>query len=189
MTDEPTTTGERDELRAIVVRDGVLRLPAPVELSSGGMSDTFIDVKRAMAAGPHLALACRVISGQLAAAGIAFDAVGGMTLGADQFSYGMAIVTGCGWYVVRKQPKGRGTNRRIEGTEIGPGVRAVVVEDAVSTGSSLLAALDVVLETGADVVATVTMVDRGDALAPVLAERGVPYHPVFTYRDLGIDPL
>ncbi len=68
-------------------------------------------------------------------------------------------------------------------------VRAVVVEDAVSTGSSLLAALDVVLETGADVVATVTMVDRGDALAPVLAERGVPYHPVFTYRDLGIDPL
>ena len=180
---------DRDDLLAIVSERAVLRLDAPVELSSGGMSDVFVDVKLAMAAGPHLALACRVIAAQLAAAGISYDAVGGMTLGADQFSYGMAIVTGCGWYVVRKKPKGRGTDRRIEGTQPGPGTTVVVVEDAVSTGGSLLEALDVVVATGADVAAAVTLVDRGRSLAPVLEQRGIAYHPVFSYTDLGIDPL
>ncbi len=180
---------DRDRLRAIVRERAVLRLPEPVELASGGFSDTFVDVKKAMAHGPHLELACRVIARQLAEAGIGYDVVGGMTLGADQFSYGIALVTGCGWYVVRKEPKGRGTNRQIEGSELGPGVRAVVVEDAVSTGGSLLKALDVVAATGADVAAAVTLVDRGDALAPVLAARGVAYQPVFTYADVGLEPL
>lgn len=183
------TVGDRDALLEVVTARAVLRLDAPVELSSGGMSDTFVDVKRAMAAGPDLGLACRVMAAQLEAAGIAYDAVGGMTMGADQFSYGLAIVTGCGWFVVRKTPKGRGTDRRIEGTELASGTRVVVLEDTVSTGGSLLEAIDVVAQTGAEIVAAVTLVDRGEALAPVLAARGITYQPVFTYADVGIAPL
>lgn len=182
-------TSARARLLEIVDDGAVLRLPEPVQLSSGGMSDTFVDVKKALAPGANLRLACEVIAATLAEAGIEFDAIGGMTMGADQFAYGVAMVTDTGWFVVRKEPKGRGTNRLIEGMVPSDGVRAVVVEDTVSTGASLLKAIAAVQAEGADVVAAVTLVDRSDALAPQLAAGGVPYHPIFTYTDLGIAPL
>ena len=139
-----TMSADRDRLRDIVAAGAVLRLSDPVELSSGGMSDTFVDVKKALSPGANLRLACEVIATALREAAIEFDAVGGMTMGADQFSYGVAMVADKGWFVVRKEPKGRGTNRLIEGLLPTAGVRAVVVEDTVSTGTSLLKAIDAV---------------------------------------------
>lgn len=177
------------QLRDTVLAHGHLRLPDPVELSSGAMSRDFVDGKRALARGADLRLACECMVDALAEAGIEFDAVGGLTMGADQFAHGVALVADTLWFVVRKEPKGRGTNKLVEGAELGPGVRVVVVEDVVSTGASLLRAVDAVRAEGAEVVAVVTLVDRGEACAPELAGRGLPYLPLLTYRDLDIDPL
>src|SRR5205085_1093346 len=81
-----------------------------------------------------LRVACEAIVELVREAGVEFDAVGGLTLGADQFAHGVALVADRGWFVIRKQPKGRGTDQWVEGTVLGPGVRVLLVDDVVTTG-------------------------------------------------------
>jgi orotate phosphoribosyltransferase len=87
---------------------------------------------------------------------------------------------------VRKAAKGRGTNQRIEGAALVEGRRVVVLEDVITTGGSILEAVEAVRATGAEVVFATTMVDRGDDGATTLAAAGVAYRALLTYRDLGI---
>ena len=179
----------RDQLLEIVRRKGYLRLDEAIQLRSGEWSRDFVDGKKALASGPDLALACRALAALVAGAGIEFDAIGGLTMGADQFAHGTAIVAGKDWFVVRKEPKGRGTNQLVEGAAIGEGVRVVLVDDVVSTGGSIVKAYEAVRDTGADVVAAVTLVDRGEVANAFFADQGVPYFPLLTYRDLEIEPI
>lgn len=179
----------REQLLEIVRREGYIRLDEAVQLRSGEWSRDFIDGKRALSRGAHLRLACQELVGMLAERGIDFDAVGGLTLGADHFAHGTAIVADKEWFVVRKQPKGRGTNQLVEGTTLGEGVRVLLVDDVVSTGGSIKQAWQSIEDTGAQIVAAVTLVDRGDVAAEFFAGVGVPYLPLFTYDDLGIEPL
>jgi orotate phosphoribosyltransferase len=69
------------------------------------------------------------------------------------------------------------------------GTRVLLVDDIVTTGGSIQEAHQHVVDTGASVVAAVTLVDRSDIAAGYFDEQGVPYLPVFTYRDLGIVPV
>ena len=121
--------------------------------------------------------------------GIEFDAVGGMTLGADQFAHVIAVLARKKWFVVRKAAKGRGTNKRVEGAEVGPGVRALLVDDVVTTGTSILDAYEVVRGLGATVAGAVTLLDRGEAARPKFEALGVRYVSVLTYHDMGIEPV
>jgi len=187
----PPTVGEpeRSELVRIVTAGGLTQFDEPVRLASGAMSREFIDAKRALAQGRDLAVACRAIVALAASRNIDFDAVGGMTMGADMFSHGVALLADCGWFVVRKQPKDRGTRQQVEGTVLGPGHRVLMVEDTITTGGSTLDALAVVRATGAEVVLVTALVDRGDTATVAFAAAGVPYAPLLTYRDVGIDPV
>ena len=181
----------RAELLEVVRSKALLQFDEPRELSSGEMSRDFVDVKRGLARGADLWLGCAVMARTVVGAGVGFNAVGGLTLGADQFSHGVAtyLADDCEWFVVRKKPKGRGTNQLIEGSQLDGSSRVLLVEDAVTTGGSIQQAYQHVVDTGATVVAASTMVDRGDEAAGYFEERGVAYLPVFTYRDLGIEPI
>jgi len=161
----------------------------PVLLASGNRSRYFLDGKRALASGPDLRLACEAMAAEADAEGAAFDAAGGLTLGADQFAHGIAIVRECGWFVIRKQPKGRGTDRRVEGMPLGPGARVLLVDDVVTTGGSIVTAYERVVAEGAEVVLATTLVDRGGGAIGRFADLGVPYRPLFTHDDLGIPAL
>ena len=175
-----------------IVRERALRqFDEPKELASGELSRDFIDAKAGLSRGRDLRLACAVIAEQVAAAGIEWDAVGGLTLGADQFAHGIVthLADDREWFVVRKQPKGRGTDQLVEGATLGAGSRVLLVDDIVTTGGSAQKAHQHVLDTGATVVAAVTLVDRSDIAAAYFAEHDVPYLPVFTYRDLAIVPV
>ncbi|MCP3937907.1 MAG: orotate phosphoribosyltransferase [Actinomycetia bacterium] len=182
-----------DELAAEAVE--VLRAKAvrefdePIQLASGAMSRHFVDGKAGLAAAADLRLACAAIAALCARAGIGFDAAGGLTLGADHLGVGVAMVTDRSWFFVRKEPKDRGTGRQIEGAEIGPGVRVLVVEDVVSTGGSLLRAIDIVQAAGAEVVAAATLMNRGDVANAELDRRGIPFVVLSTYADFGMDPV
>lgn len=179
-------TDARGRLLEILRDGGLTTLPAPVQLASGQWSRYFIDGKEALAAGADLRLAAEAIAERVSEAGIRFDAAGGLTLGADALSAAIALVSEASWFIVRKAPKGRGTDRRIEGARIGGGNRVLLVDDVVTTGGSILQSFDVVQATGAEVVAAVTLADRGDDAAREFAQRSVPYFPMATYHDLGI---
>ncbi|HXH59121.1 orotate phosphoribosyltransferase [Iamia sp.] len=179
----------KSELLEIVRKHGLLVMDEPVQLASGEMSRYFIDGKRALAHGPYLKLACEALIESVHSAGITFGAVGGLTLGADQFAHGTAIVGGVDWFVVRKQAKGRGTNRRIEGAPLTAGDRVLLVDDVVSSGGSIQEAYHAIRETGAEVVAAVTLVDRGEVASAFFKAQSVPYLPLLTYRELEIPPV
>ena len=164
---------------------GLLELAEPVELSSGQRSRFFLDGKKALAAGDDLALACRCLLDLAAAHGVDFDACGGLTLGADQFAHGVAVVGSKEWFVVRKAPKGRGTDRYVEGADL-DGKRVLLVDDVITTGASSLTAMERVTAEGATVVLATTLVARSDEPATRFAQAGVAFAPLFTYADLGI---
>jgi orotate phosphoribosyltransferase len=177
------------ELRRIVLARGYERREEPFALSSGGMSHDYVDLRRAVARGEDLRSVGLALAGDLASRGFDFDAIGGMTMGADPVAHAVAMLTGRAWYSVRKDAKRHGQQRRIEGTTIGEGVRAVVLEDTVSTGKSLVEACMVVRESGAEIVAAYTILDRGNEVAPRLAAMGVRYFALLGYSDLGIEPI
>jgi orotate phosphoribosyltransferase len=181
----------RERLIRVVATKGLLELDEPVTLASGDRSRYFVDGKKALAAGDDLRLACEALIELVRGDGIEFDAVGGMTLGADQFSHGIALLSGCEWFVVRKAAKGRGTNRRIEGAVLTPTTRVLLVDDVVTRGGSIQEAYQVVVdETGAQVVGAVTLADRGTEAAPkFFASLGIPYRPLLTHDELGIPSI
>jgi orotate phosphoribosyltransferase len=179
----------RSQLVTILRAKAVRRLPDPVQLASGQMSSDFVDGKEGLASWRDLALAGHAIAATFAEAGISFNAVGGLTLGADALSIAVAAAADCNWFFVRKEAKGRGTGRQIEGTQLNTSHRVLLVDDAVTSGGSILQAHEVVVPSGAAIVGASTLIDRSDAAAGKFAALGVPYFPMATYGDLGIDPV
>lgn len=118
-----------------------------------------------------------------------FDAIGGLTMGADQFAHVMAVFSSAEWFVVRKEPKQRGTNKLVEGAKIGLGSRVLLVDDVVTTGGSIQKAFEEIAGMDAAVVGAVTLVDRGEVARQFFATRNIPYFTLVTYQDLGIDPI
>lgn len=188
-SERPDLSALRDQVVAIVKEHGLEHRVEPFKLASGEMSHDYMDGKKALAEGEHLQLACEAIIELTREAGVEFDAVGGLTLGADAYATGIALLAKKRWFVVRKQAKVHGKGKRIEGAPLDAGTRVLLVDDVVSTGGSILEALEVVRETGAQIVLAVTLVDRGDEAQGKFAELDVPYRPLITYRDLEIKPV
>ncbi|MFG2224476.1 orotate phosphoribosyltransferase [Streptomyces sp. NPDC048644] len=157
-----------------------------VTLSSGKEADYYIDLRRITLDG-----AASPLVGQLMldlTADLDYDAVGGLTLGADPVAASMLHASAARGqhldaFVVRKAQKTHGMQRRIEGPDI-TGRRVLVVEDTSTTGGSPLTAVEAAREAGAEVVAVATIVDRGAASA--IAEAGLPYLTGYRLDDLGL---
>jgi orotate phosphoribosyltransferase len=183
MTVDDALQGEVAEL---VRRYGYERRVEPFQLTSGGWSHDYVDGKHAVASGPALRVACQAM---IRAVGESFDAVGGPTMGADALAHGVALLTGAGWFSIRKEPKGHGRGAWVEGTRLSGGERVVMVEDVVSTGASLLRAVERVEELGVSVVAATALLDRSPQVAERMADRGLRWVPVLRWSDIGIEPL
>lgn len=179
----------RGEVVELVRGRGYERREEPFRLASGQLSHDYVDAKYAMDDGARLTLVSRATVEVAAGLGIAFTAVGGLTMGADALAHGVSMVSGAAWFSVRKEPKARGREQGVEGTRLDAASRVLLVDDVVTTGGSIDKAYERVLATGAAVVGVVAMVDRGDAGRALFEARGVPYGAVVTYRDLGIDPV
>ncbi len=168
-------------------KPGALRhLPEPIKLASGEWSHWFIDGKRAVEDPDNLELAGAAMFAAAGACGVEFDAVGGLVLGAVPFTFAVAGVARTKWFLVRKAPKGRGTNLWVEGCKISEGTRVALVEDVVTTGGSIQDAYRRVTGQGAKVVFATALVDRADQAAEFFRRVDVPYSPLLTYQDLGI---
>jgi orotate phosphoribosyltransferase len=117
-----------------------------------------------------------------------FDAVGGLTLGADPVAAAMlhaAAARGRNLdaFVVRKSEKTHGLQRRIEGPDVA-GRRVLAVEDTSTTGGSVLTAVAALREAGAEIAGVAVIVDRGAAAR--VEEAGLEYRTAYTPADLGL---
>lgn len=178
-----------DRLLEVVRERGYERRKEPFRLSSGGTSYDYVDLRAALSGGDALGVAADAVIEQAEELGAQFDAIGGMTMGADPVSHAVALLSGRSWFSVRKESKSHGTGRRIEGAKVGPGTPVLLFEDTVSTGRSILEAAEVIVDAGANIVLAVTLLDRGTDAARSFAERGLPYKALLTFEDFGIDPL
>lgn len=160
-----------------------------VTLSSGREADYYIDMRRVTldgAASPLVGSVMRELTADLD-----FDAVGGLTLGADPVATAMlhsAAAEGkrLDAFVVRKAEKAHGMQRRIEGTDIA-GRRVLVVEDTSTTGGSALTAVEAVRAAGAVVVAVAVVVDRRTEAAAAIEAQGLEYRYAVSVDELGLD--
>jgi orotate phosphoribosyltransferase len=155
-----------------------------VTLTSGVCADYYVDAKRAILRPPaFLALAELVAE---VAQRLGATAVGGMTMGADPVACA-ALASGADLkaFLVRKECKAHGMQRWIEGSELRPGERCLVVEDVVTTGGSTVAAIERVLAEGLVVAGVLSVLDRlAGGTAAIQEASGAPYTPLATIDDV-----
>ncbi len=159
-----------------------------VILSSGREADYYVDLRRITLDGEAAPLVGLVMN-ELTR-GLDFDAVGGLTLGADPVATAMlhaSAATGrrLDAFVVRKSGKAHGLQQRIEGPSI-KGRRVLIVEDTTTTGASPMDAVAAALEEGADVVAVATIADRATGAREKLEAQGLTYVSAYSLADLGL---
>jgi orotate phosphoribosyltransferase len=175
---------DREELlvgiraKAIVYGDFVL--------SSGQRASSYVDLRRVTLDGRLAPLAGRVLLN--ATADLPYEAVGGLTMGADPVATAMLHAaasrgTPIDAFVVRKAEKTHGLQRRIEGPDVA-GRRVLAVEDTSTTGGSVLTAVEALEAAGAHVVGVAVLVERGARQA--IADRGLEYRAVYELAELGL---
>lgn len=169
-----------DQIRAKAVVHG------RVVLSSGREADWYVDLRRVTLDGVAAPLVGRVLLDLTA--DLSYEAVGGLTLGADPVATAMLHAAAAQGrrldaFVVRKAEKAHGLQRRIEGPDVA-GRRVLVVEDTSTTGGSALTAVEVLRAAGAQVVGVGVVVERGARERVTTA--GLPYRAAYEIADLGL---
>ena len=159
-----------------------------VTLASGREADYYVDLRRVTLDGVAAPLVGSVMTDLVA--DWEFEAVGGLTLGADPVAVAMlhhAAQAGgrLDAFVVRKEAKAHGLQRRIEGTEVS-GRRVLVVEDTSTTGGSALQAVAALREAGAEVVGVAVIVDRSTGAAQAINAAGLDYRYAYGIEDLDL---
>jgi orotate phosphoribosyltransferase len=171
------------------LRDEILKkavVHRKVILSSGKEADYYVDLRRITLDSVAAPLVGEVMLDLTK--DLDFEAVGGLTLGADPVATAMMHVAAqqgrkLDSFVVRKSEKAHGLQRRIEGPSV-TGRRVLVVEDTSTTGSSAIAAIEALNDEGAEVIGVAVLVERGARQA--LVQLTTNLRTVFTTHDLGL---
>ena len=174
----------RETLREQILSKAVVH--GKVILSSGKEADYYVDLRRVTldsVAAPLVGQVMLELTKDLD-----YEAVGGLTLGADPVATAMMHVAARNGkaidsFVVRKAEKAHGLQRRIEGPDV-VGKRVLAVEDTSTTGGSPLTAAKALEEAGAIIVAVATVVDRDTGAQKVIEDAGYKYFTAVTLDDL-----
>lgn len=159
-----------------------------VTLASGRTSNFYIDCKRTTLAAEGHWLVGRLLLDRIRRTAPEVQAVGGLTMGADPIASAVSMASWLGAdplqaFLVRKEAKGHGTRRFIEGPPLQPGTRVAIVEDVVTTGGSGLQAVERAQEAGLQVVGVYALVDRQEGGAEAFAARGLRLDALFFRSD------
>jgi orotate phosphoribosyltransferase len=174
----------REQLKNEIVNKAVVH--GKVILSSGKEADYYVDLRRVTldhVAAPLVGEVMLELTKDLD-----YEAVGGLTLGADPVATAMMHVAARNGksidsFVVRKAEKAHGLQRRIEGPDV-KGKKVLAVEDTSTTGGSVLTAVEALVEAGAIVVGVAVIVERG-AQEKIL-DAGYKYYAAYSLADLGL---
>lgn len=179
-----------DELKKallpLVRKNAWLKLPAPIQLSSGKMSDRYFDGRKVTLDPKGITLFARATLELVEAKKI--DAVGGPSIGADPIATAVSILAYLDKkieipaFLVRREPKQYGLQKQVEGVDLKPGMNVLIVEDIVTTGSSILNSIQAVESLGAKVAQIVCLLDRDEGGSAALG--AYTYTPLFTRREV-----
>lgn len=172
-------TDPRSALLDILARRSARR--GQFTLASGRQSTLYIDARRTTMSPDGLILIGPLGLAALRDSGWGVQSVGGLTLGADPVTYAISYAsaaTGGGApplraFTVRKEAKGHGTGKLIEGT-FEPGDRVAVIEDVITTGGSALRAVEAVRAAGGEVAGVLALVDREEDGREAIERAGLP---------------
>ncbi|WP_298861264.1 orotate phosphoribosyltransferase [uncultured Gimesia sp.] len=159
-------------------------------LVSGKKSSYYLDGKQVVLHSHGLRLVSEGLLEMLA--DVEFDAIGGMSIGADPIVAGVLAIAAeqgksLNGFMVRKEPKGHGTNKYVEGP-VQPGDKVVIVDDVITTAGSALLSVDRAEEFGCKVVRALGVVDRLQGGAANFEKRNIPFEALLTIEDFGIEP-
>jgi orotate phosphoribosyltransferase len=155
-----------------------------VTLTSGATAQYYVDAKRAVLRPAGFHALGELVAAEADARGA--SAVGGLTMGADPVACA-ALAAGADVtaFFVRKERKAHGLQRWVEGPELSPGERCLIVEDVVTTGGSTVAAIERVREEGLSIVGVVSVLDRLTGGGAAIEEAaGAPYQALATIDDV-----
>ncbi|VAX25772.1 Orotate phosphoribosyltransferase [hydrothermal vent metagenome] len=155
-------------------------------LASGKKSDYYIDMKEVTLGAQGSHLIGKEVFDLIKSWDV--DAVGGMELGSVPISTAVSVVSAIEGaplnnFIVRKEAKGHGTGKKIEG-KVGEGTRVAIVEDVVSTGGSSIKAIDVLISAGIEIAGVATIVDREMGGREAFESRGIRFEPLFTISEI-----
>lgn len=159
-------------------------------LASGKKSKFYVDLKATTLHPEGARLIGKVAAREILAKCPLVEGVGGLTLGADPLATAISIAgltEGCHWpaFIVRKEAKGHGTGRYIEGVEnLRRGARLLVLEDVVTTGGSSIQAVERLREAGYEPLAVLTVVDREQGGAAGIEKVGLRFLRLTTLKEV-----
>jgi len=185
-SDTPEASQARTRLAALVAGRAVVH--GEVTLASGATADYYVDLRRVTLDAEVAPLIGEVMLDLVADLDV--DAVGGLTLGADPVATAMLHTAAARGrrldaFVVRKQGKAHGLQRRIEGPDVA-GRRVLAVEDTSTSGGSVMTAVEALRKAGAEVVAVAVIVDRGTVAGDTVRAAGLEYRYALGLADLGL---
>jgi orotate phosphoribosyltransferase len=159
-------------------------------LASGRRSPFYVDARLSTMSAEGLVLIGRLGLAAIRREGWTPAAVGGLTMGADPVAYAIAAASASTVpvieaFAVRKEPKGHGTGRRIEGN-FQAGDAVVVVEDVITSGGSALKAIEAVVAEGGRVLGVLAVVDREEGGRATIEAAGHAVVVLTTATRLGL---
>ncbi|SNS94576.1 orotate phosphoribosyltransferase [Micrococcales bacterium KH10] len=181
----------REQLRDLIKDLAVVH--GKVTLASGKEADYYVDLRRVTLHHRAAPLIGHVLLDHLEESGYStadVDAVGGLTMGADPVALALLHAAASRGqdldaFVVRKEGKSHGLQRRIEGPDV-VGRKVIAVEDTSTTGGSVLTAVEALREAGAEVVAVAVIVDRATGAKERIEAEGLEYLYLYGLDDLGL---
>jgi orotate phosphoribosyltransferase len=182
------TAGDREALRRLLLERSLRH--GDFVLASGQRSTFYIDCRPTTMSAEGMVLVGRLGAAAIRGAGWHPRAVGGLTMGADPVAYAIAAASHgtdvqMDAFSVRKESKGHGTGRGIEGN-FGVGFEVVIVEDVITTGGSAKKAIQAVEDAGAKVLGVLAVVDRGEGGKATLEAEGREVLALVSAADLGV---
>lgn len=182
----PDLKAAREELKKLI---GKTIAEGPVKLASGKMSDFYIDGRLTTLSGRGLELMSQLFYERIKALDVV--AVGGPTMGADPVVAGIIVESArqgrpLNGFLIRKEPKGHGMQRWVEGPNIPDGARVVIVEDVVTSGGSAIKAIEGLrTQYKPQIVKVMALVDRMEGASEALKNAGLEFEALFNRKDFG----
>jgi orotate phosphoribosyltransferase len=148
-------------------------------LTSGAISDYYIDIKKASTDPKILKSIAKQMSGYVKG----YDMLAGMELGAVPLVVALSLETGIPYVIIRKEKREHGTGKQIEGGEV-KGKSVLIVEDVTTSGGSVVKTIQILRENNAEVERVLAVVDRESGARELLQKLEVEFIPLVSVSEI-----